>query len=267
MASYVRCAAIVLFIGACPGDPVEGSGSASIGEGSSGSTGSDSLTSSSTLSATGVSATMSSDSDGSTGPTTSPTTTSPTTTSPTTTTDASATDPTTTDATDTDPTTNASDTDPTTTDASATTDATTSESTGNTCAGDEDDHMTSGTATPLDDNACDEGNGSGAAIIDGASSPDWWSFDAIDVSGKGTCEPQVRVEVDAAVPLQVCAYSSCDVACQAPAMADGTMGCCDTDVVRFSVDCGGGNDDSSTITFSVGDGGEDCLPYTFEYDA
>lgn len=260
-----RVAPAVLWLCACPGDPVE---AATDSAGSSTQTDTESGTISATNTVTGVSATMSSDSaESSTGMTS--------TVSETSATEASATETSATETSTTDPstmgTTETGTTDPSTTGTTetgttetSTTDPGTTD-TGETCGTDEAMlHQDPASAIVLPGLDCAVAALGGAGVLDAATGPDWWSFAGTDPGGG--CEPDtVRVNVTAGGPLDLCVYAvSCPVVCAPGSVADTASGCCGVDQVEFAVNCG--VDDSSVVTMVFGDGTEQCLPFTFTYE-
>lgn len=241
---------IVLIVGACAGNPVEGPGG-TLAETSSGSG-----PTSTTLGVTGGSNTMSSASAESSSGT-------PTTNSDATDPDASATDPSATDATTTDATTTGQTTrDPTRGESSST-----GSGTGCIDVGEPDD--TPDEATPLANLVCD-GFASAEGVLDAATSPDAWHFDG---DGNANCyTPQIRVHVAASESVRICAYATCvgnaglGVDCLDGSAPDGNNGCCAADDLHFTNNCMATGNEDAAIDIVFSGALAACLDYSFDYE-
>lgn len=137
-----------------------------------------------------------------------------------------------------------------------------------TCEEDEPEpHSTPATALELSGLDCDDPPIAGMGVLDTASGLDWWSFQGIDP--EGGCEPDsVRIEAMVGFQITLCAFTEgCSVVCL-QGVPDADDGCCGPGVVELSVDCSGPDDgdDSTSVTFLLGSGFEECLQAPFEYE-
>jgi hypothetical protein len=242
----------------CPGEPVEGSGSA---EGGSTSTdASATVTSTVTIG----SQTTGDSTDGSASVSVTGT-------------QESATDPTSATLDDTSSQTSASDTvADSTTDASAgETTIATGESTTETgeCVEPDEPNQDEAGAMSQGTIACDAADVDVLAIAHDSTTPDWFHFFGGFV-GDLTCgnmDGAPRAELVGAPGLEVCLFCACplnltEVTCLGGATPTnslgGLSGCCATDVVAAAVNCDANFDESADVFVSVGTAGTQCQEYT-----
>lgn len=246
----------------CPGEPVEGSGSAD--GGSTSSDGSTSVTASNTITVGSQSATDSS--DGSNSVSVSATDTSG--------------DPTSVTLTDTGtPDTGSQTTDASDTTASAETSTSAAETTteggsteSGTCVDPNEPNDSEGTATPLAEIACD-GQADVDDVADDATGPDWFAFHGAYNDGCGTgTEDDALPRAQASDGLPVCVFVTCtaamaDIDCLHGAFdmsPGGLAGCCGDGDAQASVNCPNGSDESTDVLVQVDTSGTDCLEYTLQ---
>jgi hypothetical protein len=140
------------------------------------------------------------------------------------------------------------------------------------CVEPEEPNETEAAATVLPDIACDA-----SATVDGfadaATTPDWFMFHgAYNAAACGeltTDDALPRVQVTAGGPLTVCAYVSClgTVTCVsgiAAASPDGRAGCCADSDANLSVNCPNGSDESTDVFVSVDTSASSCSAYTLQ---
>ena len=112
-------------------------------------------------------------------------------------------------------------------------------------------------------------------IADDATTPDWFSYAANHDELACGEDGLPRVRITNGPSMQVCAYVDCGVnvptaVCDAGNAANspgGFPGCCALDEVRLIVDCSNGGNESSTVHISVDTAGQACAAYTLELES
>ena len=135
------------------------------------------------------------------------------------------------------------------------------------CEEDDEPNQDYEESVPLGDLACDGGTLEHSAVVDAATSPDWFYFQGqwSDACGNGDAQPSVTFTEGA--DLEFCLLPNCSAGGTQATCTQGEPNgdrCCGTGTVAMTLDCNGGYENAS-IDIIVDAPDAACVPFTFTY--